>query len=317
VTTFMTFVSNCVSNFFQFRYIMTINIFGAASNSKISHDKFYIDQKFKTLSANLATKLNRAGDRMTGDLKLLLKDNMLRTFGVNDITAGKSVSLLLGDELNQIRYNFGRALEIDALHGLQINCPLGEVLRVGEASATFFNDVIMNDNSIKGLREPVYDQDAATKLFVDTKCVKNNVGYVPNLITNDRNKVGFSVKASSEFGLNLAYNVFSIIGVWLSEVKTNFWIQVECPEQVRIHKMALRGVSTGIIKNWRLQAANDDDNWQTLIEFYADSIDHSEVTTVEVDSYRKYSRFRIWINDIEGERGGLSLWQLFTVDSLV
>jgi len=296
---------------------MTINIFGAASSSKISHDKFYIDQKFKTLSTNLATKLNKAGDKMTGDLKLLLKENMLRSFGVCDITAGKSVSLLLGDELNQIKYNFGGALEIDTLHGLRVNCPLGEVLRVGDSSATFFNDVIMRDNSIRGLRDPVEDKDAATKLYVDTRCIKNNVGYVPNLITNDRNKVGFSVKASSEFGMNLACNVFSIIGLWLSEVNTNFWIEVQCPEPVRIHKMALRGVSTGIIRNWLLQAANDDDNWHTLIELYHESIDHTQVTTVEVDSYRKYSRYRIWINDIEGERGGLSLWQLYTVDSLV
>ena len=137
------------------------------------------------------------------------------------------------------------------------------------------------------------------------------------MITNDINKVGFSVKASSELGLNLAYNVFSIIGAWLSEVNTNFWIQVECPEPVRIHKMALRSVSTGIIKNWLLQASNENDVWDNLYEIYLDSIDHAQITTVEVDSYRKYSRYRIWINDIEGERGGLSYWQLYTVDSLV
>jgi hypothetical protein len=294
---------------------MGVNIFGTAS--KISQDKFYIDEKFKTLSANLATKLNKAGDIMTGDLKLLLSDNMLRTFGVGDITDGKSVSLLLGDELNQIRYNFGRALEIDALHGLKINCPHGGVLQMGDGNAVFFNDIIMSGNSIQGLRDPVFDQDATTKLYVDTKCVKSNVGYVPNLITNDRNKVGFIVKASSEVGVNLAYNVFSIIGAWLSEVKTNFWIQLECPEPVRIHKMALRGVSTGIIRNWLLQATNGSDNWQTLYETYADSINHTQIRTVDVDSYHKFSKYRIFINDIEGERGGLSHWQLYTVDSLV
>ena len=51
---------------------MTINIFGEAGGSRISHDKFYIDQKFKTFSANLALKLNKSGDKMTGDLKLFL-----------------------------------------------------------------------------------------------------------------------------------------------------------------------------------------------------------------------------------------------------
>jgi hypothetical protein len=296
---------------------MSVNIFGAAGSSKIPTDN---DQKFKTLSTNLALKLNKSGDNMTGDLKLLMNGDDIRTFGVSDITCDKSVSLLLGDELNQIRHNFGHALKIGALHGLKITCPTGEVCRLGsqtDASAIFFNDIIMSGNSIKNLRDPVMDKDAVTKLYVDTLCVKNNVGYVPNLITNAKNKVGFTVKASSEVGLNLAFNVFSIIGEWLSQTDTSFWIQVECPEAVRIHKIALRSVSTGIIKNWLLQAANFDDNWQTLFEIYADSIDHTQITSIDVDSYRKYSKYRIFINEIEGEQGGLSYWQLYTVDSLV
>ena len=296
---------------------MNVNIFGAAGNNTIRSDT---DKKFRTLSTNLALKMNKSGDVMTGDLKILLSDDaMQRIFGVSDITAGKSVILLLGDEMNLIRNNFGCALEIDAQHGLKIISAHGEVLQIGtqtDASATFFNDIIMRDNSIKSLKHPVSEQDAATKLYVDTKCIKNSVGHVPNLITNDRNKTGFTVKASSEFGLNLAYNVFSIIGEWLSEVNSNFWIQVECPEPVRIHKIALRGVSTAVIRNWLLQGANHDGNWQTLIENYVDNIDHTEITFVEVDSYRKYLKYRIWINSFEGEKGGLSYWQLYTVDYL-
>ena len=146
---FMTFVLNS----FRACNIMGVNVFGAAGSSKISTDN---DQKFKTLSTNLALKLNKSGDSMTGDLKLLLSDERLRTFGVSDITSGKSVSLLLGDELNQIRHDLGRAIEIDAQHGLKVTCQHGEVLQIGtqiDASAIFFNDVIMRDNSIKNLRD--------------------------------------------------------------------------------------------------------------------------------------------------------------------
>ena len=290
---------------------MSVNIFGAAGGRKISHDT---DQKFKTLSTNLALKLNKSGDNMTGDLKLLLSHDKLRTFGVSDIAVGKSVSLLLGDELNQIRHNFGHPIKIGALNGLKITCPAGEVCQLGSQTST---NIVMNNNFITGLQNPERPSDAANKNYIDTKCIRNSAGFVPNLITNDRNKAGFIVSASSEVGLNLAYNVFSIIGEWLTEVNANFWIQVECPEPVRIHKMALRSVPTGIIKNWLLQARNGDDNWQTLFESYMDIIDHTEITTVEVDSYRKYSRYRIWINEIEGERGGLSYWQLYTIDALV
>ena len=301
---------------------MGVSIFGGgeAGDRKISHDKFYIDHKFKTLSANLALKLNKSGDQMTGDLKFLLSHDKLRTFGVTDIKTGQSVSLLLGDQLNQIRHSFGHSLKIDTQHGLKIISPHGEMLQIGtqnNASAIFFSDVIMRDFSIKELRDPVDDQDAATKRYVDTMCVKNSVGYIPDLFTNDRNKAGFVVTASSELGLNFAYNAFCSIGPWVSETKTNFWIQIECPEPVRIHKIGLRGVSMSTIKNWLLQASNVNDNWQNLFEIYQDSIDHTQVTTVDVDSYRKYTRYRIFINDIEGEQGGLSYWQLYTVDSLV
>ena len=295
---------------------MSVNIFGGSN--KIRTDT---DQKFRTLSTNLALKMNKSGDVMTGDLKILLGDDaMQRIFGASGINAGKSVILLLGDEMNLIRYNFGCALEIHAQHGVKIASSVGEMVQIGtqsDASAIFFNDVIMRDNCIKNLRDPVSEQDATTKLYVDTKCVKNSVGYVPNLITNDKNKCGFSVSASTEVGRNLAYNVFSFIGAWISSESTNFWIQVECPEPVRIHKIALRGVSTAVIRNWLLQGANHDGNWQTLIENYVDNIDHTEITFIEVDSYRKYLKYRIWINSFEGEKAGLSFWQIFTADSLV
>ena len=46
---------------------MSVNIFGAATGgNKISEH----DQKFKTLSINLASKLNKSGDNMEGDLLL-------------------------------------------------------------------------------------------------------------------------------------------------------------------------------------------------------------------------------------------------------
>jgi hypothetical protein len=297
---------------------MGVNIFGGAS--KISQDKFYIDEKFKTLSANLALKVNKMGDILTGDLKLLLNGDEIRTFGVSDISSDKSVSLLLGDELNQIRHNYGHALKIGALHGLKITCPTGEVCRMGSQTDA---NIAVNNNFIKDLRDPIDDADAATKQYIDTRCVKNNVGHVPNLITNSNSKAGFIVTASSEVGLSFAYNVFSIIGEWISQEKTSFWIQLKCPEPVRIHKIALRGVRSGVIRNWLLQASNDnDDAYEILYDNYMDtgnteSCIDSSLIIVENDSIHKYSTYRIWVHNSDGDRPGLSHWQLYTVDSLV
>jgi hypothetical protein len=301
---------------------MGVNIFGAAGSSRFSHDN---DHKFKTLSTNLALKLNKSGDTMTGDFNILLNGDEMRTFGVSDLSTAQSFSFLLGDVDNQIRHNFGFPIKLAASRGTKFTCPAGKICQLGtetNASAMFFNDIIMNDNFLKQLHAPRDDRDAANKLYVDTRCFKNSCGYIPNLITNDRNKVGFIVSASSELGLNLACNVFSIIGEWISEVKTSFWIKIRCPEPVRIHKISLRGVSTGTIRNWILQASNDDDVWENLYDNYLDSgntsscIDDS-LFILEIDSIEKYFTYRIWINNTDGQRPGLSHWQLYSVDTLV
>jgi hypothetical protein len=289
-------------------------------------NKRYVDQKFTTLSTNLASKVNKSGDSLTGDLKILLNDDTLRTFGVGDLASGKSVSLLLGNVDNQVRHNFGYAWKLIASYGFKFFCAAGEICRMGafnDARAVFFQNISMNNNSITDLHDPIDRADAATKQYIDTRCVKNNVGHVPNLITNSNSKAGFIVTASSEVGLSLAYNVFSIIGDWISQEKTSFWIQLKCPEPVRVHKIALRGVRSGVIKNWLLQASNDnDDAYEILYDNYMDTgntescIDNSLII-VEIDSIHKYSTYRIWVHNSDGDRPGLSHWQLYTVDSLV
>src|SRR5271155_319828 len=51
---------------------MSVNIFGSngANDSSALNNK-YVDQKFKTLSANLATKVNKTGDTISGNLNIL------------------------------------------------------------------------------------------------------------------------------------------------------------------------------------------------------------------------------------------------------
>jgi len=302
---------------------MSVNIFG--SSGKFSHNinKRYVDQKFTTLSTNLASKVNRSGDSLTGDLNILLNEDTLRTFGVGDIASGKSVSLLLGDVDNQLRHNFGYAWKLIAAYGIKFFCAAGEVCWLGtqhDPRAKFFQGIIMNNNSITGLRDPADSQDATTKRYVDTRCVKNSAGYIPSLISNEGN--GFIVSASIEITeFTVACNVFnSTRGEWLSGDLENFWIQIRCPERVRVHKFAIKGVQSGTIRSWKLQASNNDNEWIDLYDNLADAhgryIDHN-FYIYEKDSIIKYSTYRIWISHADGELPGLSYWQLYTVDELV
>lgn len=301
---------------------MSVNKFGAGVKSSSAADRYNVSNKIKVLTL---TKVDKYGDEMIGDLNIRLNEDNLRSFGVTDIKSGKSVSFLLGDVDNQIRHNHGHSVKVAASHGLKVTCPGGEVCRMGsqnDASAWFYKNINMNDSFIKGLHHPAGESDAATKLYVDSRCVKNSVGFVPNL-TRNVNKNGFVVSASSEVAQFEAFNVFNSTGTeWLSAENTSFWIEIKCPEPVRIHKIALRGVQTGVIRNWILQGGIDDDVWEYLYDNYMDSentskcIDH-DLLYIENDSIQKFSTYRIWVNNADGERPGLSYWQMFSVDSIV
>lgn len=328
---------------------MSVNIFGLGATSSPGVDKRYVDQKFTTLSTNLATKVNKSGDTVCGNLKILLSGDHERSLGVSDIKAGKSVELLLGNVNNQLRYNCGYPLKICSEFGTIFVGPAGESCRMGaqsDARARFSKDIIMNNNFITDLHDPAVDQDATTKRYVDRRCVKNSVGFVPNLISNQG--YGFIVSASTEITqFTAACNVFNSTGEWVSEVNENFWIQIRCPEAVRIHKFAIKGVQTGTIRDWKLQASNDtpprvsrlevadfrsgtsgwatrsgpepnaraDTGWNDLFNNGA-SIDQS-FNIFHTDSLIKYSTYRIFISNADGELPGICHWQLYTVDELV
>jgi len=51
---------------------MSVNIFGSSGGGRLSSDvdKKYVDQKFATLSTNLATKVSKSGDIMAGELDM-------------------------------------------------------------------------------------------------------------------------------------------------------------------------------------------------------------------------------------------------------
>src|SRR6476469_4127962 len=190
---------------------MPTNMFGSSSKqTKVSsNDKKYIDSKFVTLTKYLQLKVDKNGGTICGYLNILLGENDLRTFGISDISDRKSVSLLLGDIDNQIRHNWGHPIKFIAIHGIKFMSPAGEVCHFGgktNSKAQFLRDIVMNDNGITNLHNPIAGQDAATKNYVDEMCknintpkvVFNRCGLVPCLKSNE-SKTGYQVHANSEY----------------------------------------------------------------------------------------------------------------------
>jgi hypothetical protein len=420
---------------------MSVNIFGSSGTFSHGVNSGYVDQKFTTLSTNLTSKVNKSGDIISGDLKLLLGDDALRTFGVSDLRSGKSMSLLLGNEDNQIRHNFGHPLKIAALHGIKFTCPMGDICKMGaenDPRIHVYQDIVMSNKFIAGLRDPFSAQDAATKnytdkndnlrvlksgdtmtgdlyfdaitrnveigcknlgsaqyfrlylgseackinsynndvslfaanslsvsvganinilsinvaevvltkplsmtndkitnlatptdptdavtkQYVDTKFVKNNVGYVPNLESNI-SLTGFIASCSDQMGPGFqAYEAFNNLksdNSWAT-MNTAGWLQIQCPDQVRIWRVALKARSF-VGKNltsWSLTASNDGLTFETLLTPTSTLLGAAtKPSFFEIDTLTAYQYYRFNISMSEGAPGtGVQYMQLYTVDEL-
>src|SRR5271165_5807707 len=118
-----------------------------------------------------ASKVSKSGDTMSGDLNILLSDNNIRTFGVSDISAGKTISLLLGNNDNQIKHEFNSPLKIISTNGIVIaNETENPVCLFGVDNKTLFKgDISLDSHKITHLSNPVFDYDASNKIYVDNK----------------------------------------------------------------------------------------------------------------------------------------------------
>ena len=111
----------------------------------------------------------------------------------------------------------------------------------------------MNSNRITN-RTSNFPHEVATKSYVDDCPKKILSGYVPNLRSSGSTtnlKTGFVVTASSQAGRGFvpmnAFNGFYTRGSgnggeWVTDSETsNLYLQVQCPELVRVWRVALRG----------------------------------------------------------------------------
>ena len=107
-----------------------------------------------------------------------------------------------------------------------------------------------------------------------------------------------------------AYKVFNDTenDNWITanSINTNFWIQIKCPERVRIYKIKLRGLklrgsgttNDKILFNWKWQGSNDGTEWININE-YNNSLIGYEIFDFIVSSSISYSYYRIFVNKAE------------------
>jgi len=279
----------------------------------------------------IALKVNKSGDVMTGDLLLSADGNNDRVLGCTNLDIGRSFSIPLGADTNKLSFVNGRnSVIMETEFGFMVRARNHVISEFGSAygplEITIYKDVRMNSNRITNLQEPQFPHEVANKLYVDRTPRKILQGYIPSLRTTStsfpNDKFGFVATASSHSSnLFLPSNAFNgvysrgpgTIGEWTTTETSNFWIQIKCPDLVRVWKIALRGrdSNTQRIYNWRLEGSTDGQNYTALLEPPNPSYIGNELEYYLIETEDKYNIYRLFCLEAEPTNPGLSYMQLY------
>ena len=134
------------------------------------------------LDINAFTTADRV---VSGDIKLSVGSDLVRSLGCNDLTAGKKFTLLLGSDKNLLTYSIPNSvLPVP----IKIKTDVGFVILIDELIICIFDrDEIlssrpfdMDQHSIKNVKNPIDRLDALNKVYSDRIKYKTATGNISN-----------------------------------------------------------------------------------------------------------------------------------------
>src|SRR6266536_5459276 len=207
---------------------MSVNIFGSsgksATTTTLGVNKKYVDSKFISLTRNLESKVNKAGDVMNGildmgDYKISSshiptnpEDLINKVYGDNNYINRSGGSLDMG--ANKITSSYVPKEEIDLINKNYVDNKFVSTTNYGHMKDYVDNKFLsktggvmsgsldMGNNKISNLLDPEQGKDGVNKQYIDLKIrskierivVFNRSGLVPNLNSNE-SKSGYLVYA--------------------------------------------------------------------------------------------------------------------------
>lgn len=266
-------------------------------------------------------KVLKTGDTMTGNLFF---DGSTRNIsvGCNNLGADNYFRFYLGSEAVNIstdhsNLNVFAPEMITVSSGSDLN-----VIVINSTGITFGKPLYMANCRIVDVGTPLDAADAVNKRYVDTRSVKNNTGYIPNLESNN-SLTGFNASCSNysspAFQAYGAFNYRKAESSWSTMNQTG-WLMIQCPTPVRIWKVALKGrpIVGRRITSWTISANNGGTAFETLLTSTTTLFGAATAPSFfEINTPTAYQYYKFNMLSSEGTSGvGVQYMQLFTIDAL-
>ena len=150
------------------------NVSDPASNQDVA-TKNYVDTHASTT----------AGGVVSGDIKLNVGYDLVRSLGCNDLSAGKKFILLLGSDKNMLSYsvpNSGLPVPVKIKTDVRFAILIDElpICVFGRDEILCSRPIDMDQHSIKNVKNPTDKLDVVNKAYADRIKYKTAIGSIPN-----------------------------------------------------------------------------------------------------------------------------------------
>ena len=139
---------------------------------------------------------------MSGDIKLSVGSDVVRSLGCNDLSAGKKFTLLLGTDTNLLTNfipNSGLPVPIKIKTDVDFAILINElpVYVFGQDEMLGSRPIDMDQHSIKNVMSPVNKLDSVNKAYADLIKYKTVTGNIPPTVMTDH--ILFTFSAAKAF----------------------------------------------------------------------------------------------------------------------
>ena len=175
-----------------------------------------------------------AGSVVSGDIKLRVGSDLVKSLGCNDLCAGKKFALLVGTDTNMLSYSIPNSglpvpVKIKTYVGFAILIKEQPVCVFGQDEILCSQPIDMDQHSIKNVKNLINRLDAVNNAYADCIKYKTASGNIPNTVLTDHILFTFSTgKAFASEKIKICeMSVERLADEWIATSSSMF--ATECP----------------------------------------------------------------------------------------